>query len=244
MDPLEHTTVVPDDAYATHGGYPITREQYRFTLLLLREFDALVLDRIPIAFRKRLLDHLVSQFPIWYLVKMIALIRQLDVAKSCRNSRLIFTDKMSSPDNKSFGPTLLVPGIRNKPRWDSADFPWIKTLFEDNYAKIVQELGALKSPVNKTFGLEAWGTHVLFGGHIENEVVTQHCPFTTSLLKQVPRFYGLHTCVSTTRPGGFIHRHTGDGNRLIAALRNAYVRERYVVSPVRRGGVGRKFCGD
>lgn len=205
----------PDSVYATKSGYPLTRSQFYRQNFRLRLID--LLSRYRFIAKKGMrglgwLEGLFRMSPLRPRLEMIQGVRSLEAFRDSPRPRMIFHGKISRPDNKSLGPLYTIPGLRSQSRWDKSEFPWIETLIESNYSRILEEAKQLRAPRNDTFLMPGWGTHVLFAANLENKAVTSQCPFTADLLRQVPRFCGIHSCISSTRPQGAILRHSGEYN--------------------------------
>lgn len=215
MSHFQETTSVPDSAYATKNGYPLTRSQfYRQNLrLLLINFLGRFRSVGEQGIRSVMwLDRIFRMSPLTLRPEMVRGIRDLEAFKERGKTGLIFNGKISRPDDKSFGPLYTIPGLRSQSRWDKSEFPWIETLIEGNHLKILEEVRQLRQPENATFGMPDWGTYVLYAANLENKAITRQLPFTADLLRQVPRFCGIHSCISFAKPQGFIFRHSGEYN--------------------------------
>ena len=152
-----------------------------------------------------------------YAVKFRHVISSLDCVKGKMNW---FTPAMllgiSLPGEPYFSPYLYIPGLRRcSPTWDISEFPWIEELLVKNFRVLRDEYYSAARPENSSYGMKSWGTHIFYANGIENEKVAAMFPKTAAILKKVPRFHGLHTCFSLTRPNGHIAPHHGHSNALL-----------------------------
>jgi|SoiMethySBSTD1v2_1073268.scaffolds.fasta_scaffold278791_2 aspartate beta-hydroxylase len=135
-------------------------------------------------------------------------------------------DLPASPDPLQKPNVLFVPGLTIKPWYDTADFPWTRTL-EDHYLDVKEELSVYlqSGPTlhNYSDGLRqiaAPGTwkFIPLAHYDRKDPLTERFPKTWELVQQVPR------CTSSSGfsllvPGAHIRRHTGPLNtRLIVHL--------------------------